>query len=196
VDEVRRVPDSTLAFFYCKHNDEMRNSFIAVARSLLAQILSQNSYLLPYFHEKAYLSSGTILSSPDVAYEMLQTTLNSCERVYLILDGLDECGLAERAQISKSFLTISDSLAPAEVDSIRCLFVSQDDGAARKALGDLPTIKITSENKDDLKNFAVVWHERIEAKFDKLRSSNTHIANIISAKAQGQQSFLGKSAQF
>lgn len=192
MDEVRRVKDSTLAFFYCKHNDEMRNSFMAVARSLLAQILSQNSYLLPYFHEKAYLSSGTSLSSPEIAYEMLQTTLNSCERVYIILDGLDECGSMERTHISKTFQNIIEFLAPAKMDSIRCLFVSQDDGTARKTLGDLPSIKITTENKEDLKNFAVVWHERIEAKFGKLRSSDTHIANIISARAQGQLWILSK----
>jgi hypothetical protein len=185
VDEVSRVSNSSLAFFYCKHNDEMRNSFMAVARSILAQILSQNPYLLPYFHEKAYLSNGTILSSPEIAYEMLRTTLNSCERTYIIIDGLDECGLSERTNISTRFLSIIESLAPTDMDSIRCLFVSQDDGTARKTLGDLPTIKITTENREDLKNFAAVWHERLEAKFDKLRSSDTHITNIISARAQG-----------
>jgi hypothetical protein len=66
------------------------------------------------------------------------------------------------------------------------LFVSQDDGTARKALGDLPTIKITTENKEDLKDFAAVWHGKMEAKFGKLRSNDTHIANIISARAQGK----------
>jgi len=185
VDEARCVPNSTLAFFYCKHNDEMRNSFMAVARSILAQILSQNPHLLPYFHEKAYLSNGTVLSSTDIADEMLQTTLNSCERTYLIIDGLDECGQTERTKISSRFLRITQALAPADMGSIRCFFVSQDDGTARKTLGDLPTIKITTENKEDLKDFAAVWHEKIEAKFGKLRSNDTHIATIISARAQG-----------
>lgn len=186
MDETRLIPASTLAFFYCKHDDEMRNSFIAVARSILAQILSQNSHLLPYFHEKAYLSNGTVLSSTDIADEMLETTLNSCERTYLIIDGLDECGQTERTKISNRFLRITQALAVADVDPIRCLFVSQDDGTARKTLGGLPTIKITTENKDDIKNFANVWHEKIEAKFGKLRSNDTYIANIISARARGR----------
>lgn len=186
MDEVRRVPGSTVAFFYCKHDDGMRNSFMAVARSILAQILSQNSHLLPYFHEKAYLSSGAVLSSTDVADEMLQTTLNGCERTYLIIDGLDECGQTERTKISSRFLRITQALSHTDMDSIRCLFVSQDDGTARKTLGDLLTIKITSENKEDIVDFAVVWHEKVEAKFGKLRSHNTHIANIISARSQGQ----------
>jgi hypothetical protein len=183
VDEVRRVPNSTFAFFYCKHDDERRNSFMAVARSVLAQILSQNPQLLPYFHEKACI--GAVLSSPEIAGEMLHTSLNSCEIAYLIIDGLDECKEAERNKISKRFLGIIEALPPANMDSIRCLFVSQDDGPARKTLGHLPTIKITTENKEDLRDYAAVWHQKLEAKFGSLRSNGSHIGNIISARAQG-----------
>lgn len=183
VDEVRRVPNSTFAFFYCKHDDEKRSSFMAVARSILAQILSQNPQLLPYFHEKACI--GAVLSSPEIADEMLHTALNSCEMAYLIIDGLDECKEAERNKISKRFLGIIEALPPANMDSIRCLFVSQDDGPARKTLGHLPTIKITTENKEDLKDYAAVWHQKLEAKFGSLRSNESHIGNIISARAQG-----------
>lgn len=164
----------------------MRNSFMAVARSILAQILSQNSHLLPYFFEKASQSNGTVLASTDIAEEMLKTVLNSCERTYIILDGLDECGPKEQTKISSRFLRITEALSPADKDSIRCLFVSQDDGNARKTLGDLPAIKITTENKEDLKDFASVWHEKIEARFGSLRSNDTHIANIISARSQGE----------
>lgn len=183
VDEVQRVPNSTVAFFYCKHDDERRSSFIVVARSILAQILYQNPQLLPYFHEKACI--GAVLSSPEIADEMLHTALNSCEMAYLIIDGLDECKEAERNKISKRFLGIIEALPPANMDSIRCLFVSQDDGPARKTLGHLPTIKITTENKEDLKDYAAVWHQKLEAKFGSLRSNKSHIGNIISARAQG-----------
>ncbi len=183
VDEVRRIPNSTFAFFYCKHEDDKRSSFMAVARSILAQILSQNHQLLPYFDEKACVGAG--LSSPEIADEMLSTALNSCGLTYIIIDGLDECREAERNKISTRFLRIIEALPPENMDSVRCLFVSQDDGPARKALGHLPTIKITTENKEDLKEFAAVWHERLEVKFGLLRSNDSHIGNIISARAQG-----------
>jgi hypothetical protein len=186
VDEARHVQNSTVAFFYCKYDDERRNSFMAVARSVLAQVLSQNSHLLPYFHEKACVSGDAVLSSTAVAEEMLQTALNSCGRVYLIIDGLDECGQKERIKISSLFPRITEALPPEDMDSIRCLFVSQDDGIAGKTLGHLPTIQITTENKEDLKDFAAVWHKRIEVKFGELRSNDSHIANIISARARGR----------
>ncbi|CAG8962046.1 hypothetical protein HYFRA_00005088 [Hymenoscyphus fraxineus] len=192
IDKARLVPNSTLAFFYCKHNDGMRNSFIAVARSILAQILLQNPRFLPYFHEKAYLSDGTILSSPSIAGEMLQTTLNSCDLTYIVIDGLDECGLKERINISNQFREIVDATPLAEMGSIRCLFVSQDDGTAQKTLGDLPFIRITTENQQDLRNFAA----KIEEKFGKLRSNDTHIGKIITARAQGMFIFAEVLAKY
>jgi hypothetical protein len=193
VDEARRVQNSTVAFFYCKHDDEIRNSFLAVARSILAQILSQNDHLLPYFYENACVSSDAVLTSTDIAEEMLQTTLNSCEKTYLIIDGLDECGQKERRKISSWFSGITEALPPKDMDSLRCLFVSQYDGIAGNTLGHLPTIKITTENKEDLKDFATVWHKEMEKKFGNLQSSGSHIGNIISARAQGRTD--GKSTR-
>jgi hypothetical protein len=116
---------------------------------------------------------------------MLHTTLKSCERTYLIIDGLDECGQTERIKIASRFLGIAQALDPADIDSLRILFVSQDDGSARSNFGNLPTIKITTENKDDITQFAKVWHDKMEAKFGKLRSNDIHIGKIISARSQG-----------
>ncbi|KAH8586238.1 hypothetical protein B0O99DRAFT_644911 [Bisporella sp. PMI_857] len=186
IDEAQRVQSSMVAFFYCKHDGESRNSFLAVARSILAQILSQNPRLLPYFDEKACISGDTVLSSAEIANEMLQTTLNSCGRTYLIIDGLDECAPKERKNIISCFSAITE---------IRCLFISQDDGFTGKTLRDLPTIRITTENKEDLKEFAAVYHKKLEARFGEL-PSNYHIANIISARAQGMFIFAEVLAKY
>ena len=185
VDEARCVLNSSVAFFYCKHGDKMRSSFTALARSILAQVLLQNDHLLPYFFDMACTNGDTVLSSAHIAEQMLGAALGACERIYLVIDGLDECGSVERKRISTQFRTIVDTLPPAAMGSIRCFFISQDDGPAQKTLADLPTIKMTSENEIDLTNFAAVRHERIEEKFGELRSTGHHIANIISARAQG-----------
>jgi len=184
VDAARQIPGAAVAFFYCKHGDEARNSFISVARSILAQMLDQRPHLLPYFHEKASMSS--LLTSKAIAKEMIQTALNSCEMTYVIIDGLDECGLDDRKEIASWFQEVAEALPATEMDSIRCLFVSQDDGIALHDFRNLPTIKITDENREDLKEFATVWHHKIEDKFGELRSKNCHISNIIFARAQGK----------
>lgn len=185
IDEVQRISNSTTVFFYCKYGETMRNSLVSLARSVLAQILDQNPDLLPYFYEKASLSSDTVLTSTLVAEEMLQTVLASCTKVYLIIDGVDECGKKDRSEIANFFKTVIETLPVEETFSIRCLFVSQDDGMARTDFRRMPFIKITDDNQHDLADFASVWHERIEEKFGKLRSKECHISNIISARAKG-----------
>ena len=185
MDEARRVPNSTVVFFYCKQDNETRNSFIAVARSILAQILSQNDHLLPYFYEMACANKDAVLTKTSIAEEMLQTTLKGCKKTYIVLDGLDECGKTERRKISSWFLGLIEALTPEDMDSIRCLFISQYDGIAENTLGHLPTINITTQNKADLRDFATVWHKKMEEKFGNLQSNDSHIANIISARAQG-----------
>lgn len=187
VDEARRIQGATVVFFYCKHGEETRNSFVSVVRSILAQILAQNPHLLPYFYEKASISSDATLGSSTVAKEMIKTALNSCEKTYVIIDGLDECARDERKAIAASFRAIVEGLPPIEKGSVRCLFVSQDDGIARDDFRNLPNINIKDENRGDLGEFADVWHQRIEGKFGKLESKNHQISKIITARAQGKQ---------
>lgn len=180
------MPNATVGFFFCKHQVETRNSFISVARSILAQFLAQQPCLLPFFFEKASVSSHVVLSSEAIAKEMLQTALRSSERVYIIIDGLDECPRAERKEISTWFQAVNDDASTADRDTARCLFVSQDDGVGRKDLGNLPTIKMTNENQEDLQDFTSVWHKRLEDKFGELYWGTRHIGHILLSRAQGK----------
>lgn len=188
VDEARKIPNATVCFFFCKYRVETRNSFVSVARSILAQFLAQQPRLLPFFFEKASVSPHTVLSLVPVAKEMMETALHSRERVYIIIDGLDECPRAYRKEISTWFQTINDDESSANRNTARCLFVSQDDGTGRKDLGDLPTIKVTNEgNQDDLRKFTGIWHHRLEEKFGELRWGARHIGHVLLARAQGKQ---------
>ena len=138
------------------------------------------------------MSGDVLLSSTAIAKRMMQTSFNNCGKTYIVIDGLDECERGERKEISSWLKGVIEGLPQADVGTIRCLIVSQDDGIARKDLEDFATIKITTENHGDLKGFAAEWHKKIEDKFGKLRSENCHIANIISARAQGRPTLYSK----
>ena len=111
---------------------------------------------------------------------MLQTTLGTCGRTYIIIDGLDECERPEGKNLVSYFQDLIDDLSSERVDAIRCLFVSQDDAPSA-----ISSIKVTAlENKGDLGHFVSAWHKQIEAKFGELQSKD-HIGNILFARAQG-----------
>ena len=157
---------------------------MSVARSILRQILLQNDHLLPYFHEKASVSGDAILTSMAIAKELLDAALNSCEKAYIIIDGLDECQRQDRKEIASWFETTVEALPARRKGSIRCLFVSQDD-VTLVSFQSIPMIKIMAQNQSDIKSFAIKWHKRLEDKFGALRTKTTDISLIISARAQG-----------
>ena len=185
IDAVRDLQGTTVAFFYCKHGDGERDSFISVARSILAQIHVQNPQLLPYFHEQASMSGDAILTSTSVAKELLGIAIESCEKLYIIIDGVDECKPKERKEVASWFQTTLRSLEETRVDPPRCLFVSQDDGVARGDFRDLPAIKITDDNRDDIVDFSTVWQEKIERKFGPVQSHGHRVGRIISTRSGG-----------
>ncbi|KAK3389796.1 hypothetical protein B0H63DRAFT_104197 [Podospora didyma] len=196
VDAARQVQGTTVVFFYCRHDEPTRNSLIGVARSMLAQILEQHPHLLPYFHEKASFSSDVLLTSTKLAKEMIKTALLSCNLTWIVIDGIDECRRDDRIDIACYFQEVVEASHDTQTGPVRCLFVSQDDGVARACFQDLPTIDIKGKNQKDLTEFATAWHMKLEAKFGPLRSKNCHIANILSARAQGMFIFAELFAKY
>lgn len=183
VDEVSKMKDTSMAFFYCKHGDIMRNSLVSIVRALLSQLLVHNMTLLPYLHEKASLSSDVILSSREIAKEILKTVVNSCEKVFIILDGLDECGRDDRKEIALQFQELVNGAT--EIGSVKCLFVSQDDGISRKDLADIPSIQVTmADTQSDIASYVAAWKVELENKFGELESSKKAFEAIVD-KAEG-----------
>lgn len=151
--------------------------------------MAKNHCFVNYLFEKASMSGQVLLSTIDLAKKLLETGLKSCDKTYIVLDGLDEYSRDDRKEISSWFRSLVQSLPIAECDSIRCLFVSQDDGYARKDLGDLPWIKVgPTENKTDIRTFCEHWHRKIEAKFGALDKKEHDISRIVVDAADGMTS--------
>ncbi|XDG08069.1 hypothetical protein ABKA04_007684 [Annulohypoxylon sp. FPYF3050] len=81
---------------------------------------------------------------------------------------------------------VVDSLTRTQMDEIRCLFISQDDGIARKDLSMISSITVTTEdNKCDIEAFANIWKVRIEEKFGVFTKDELDIPLVVTAKSQG-----------
>lgn len=168
MEEAQNLPTHpTVLYFFCKNGDGERDNFTSVARSLLSQRLAHNKdILLPYYHDRYASSAEAVLSSQNTIEDLLRVSIRNCPVVYIVLDGIDECPRKERETISSWFRKLVEGLPLSNPDQIRCLFVSQDDGVARKDFARLSTIKIRSEdNKADIEQFSSEWAARIQSKF-------------------------------
>ncbi|KAL9082920.1 MAG: hypothetical protein Q9165_008738 [Trypethelium subeluteriae] len=144
----------------------------------------------------ASTTDSAVLTSVLVAKRMLELSFKTCGKLYIIIDGLDECERGERKEISSWLQHITQELPRDPVESLRCLIVSQDDASARKDLKDFSTIKMTTENHEDLRRFTAAWQKRIECRFGELRPENRRLANTIFARAQGMFVFAELLAKF
>lgn len=159
--------------------------------------MAKNDYFVNYLFEQASKSGQVLLSTADLAMKLLEIGLKSCDKTYIVLDGLDEYTRDDRKEISSWFRTLVQRLPKAECDSIRCLFVSQDDGYARKDLGDLSWIKVeTADNLTDIQAFCRHWHGLIEEKFGRLNKQEHNISRIVANAADGMVSKPNLLAEF
>lgn len=190
VEEAKKLVDVTVAFFYCRYEDPDRNTFVAVARGVLSQLLIQDDSLIPYLYEKTSRSGQTSLKTESLAKELLETAIKNHRKLYVIIDGIDECDRDQRKEIVSTFESLWESLPPADVDSLRCLFVSQDDSAARRDFARITKLKITeSDTKQDISAYANGWSMKIKDKFVLSQDYQQFVEDMISERAEGLCSF-------
>lgn len=180
------LKDVSLCFFYFAHGNPERDKFVPMARSILSQLLTQDTSLLLHLETTMTSSGQAVLSSRELAKELLDIALRS-RKTYVILDGIDECARDDRKEICTWFRSFADSLPTTKQDETRCLFLSQDDGFARKDLSMLPTLRITeSQTSGDIVEYTRHWLKRIEERFGPLQDTGLDLVKIVPERSQGK----------
>lgn len=196
VEQVRLLsPAPTLLFFYCKSRDNSRNDFVSIARSFLSELLRcHHDILSPFFYDKFSKSSEAVLSRLQNIEELLRVSLLNCDKVYIIIDGIDECGRYERKRITSWFRDIVENLEPPHLDRIRCLFVSQDDGVARKDFDGITALKIKpADVENDIERYSLHEAGQIQSLFQLSDATRANIVSKMRESANGRRYDRNKS---
>ena len=142
--------------------------------------------MLAYIHEKASTSGQTVLSTESIAKDLLETSIKNRDKVYVILDGLDECDREERKKIVTFFKDLWTSLPPNDADSLRCLFTSQDDGIARKDFANMSSLKITEDHiRSDIQTYTTARSLDIQTKLSLPPDRQQYIQRLVTDRAEG-----------
>ncbi|TPX09019.1 uncharacterized protein E0L32_001720 [Thyridium curvatum] len=181
-------PAPIVLFYYFKHGDPDRDNFVSLGRSLLAQFLRHDNELLPTLYEKSCRDVEATLTSSTLIEELLNLAFDNCKSAYIILDGLDECPRDQRKFIAQWFRNLVENLPSDAPDRLRCLFVSQDDGAARKDFAGLASIKIDAEdNQSDIEQYSRIEADKLHRQHPDLSEEKLNwIASIVANSAKGQ----------
>ena len=189
IEAVSSLPSTRCLYFYCQNNDLERNSFIAIARSFLQQILPKDENLISYVYNICKERHGVHLTDAALAKELLNTCLEGVG-AYIVIDGLDECPLPEQKEIVGWIRDFVGNTAPKSTPS-RCVFLSQNDGMTQSLLSRFSTIKITHHDiRDDILAYCTDWARRIKLKFGLSEMEASVLANKTTENAQGTRGQL------
>lgn len=173
-------------YFYCKDGDPDMNNCISVFKSLLGQLLTQYRDPVPYCYDRKSSSGELTLNSTHLTTQILDLFCQKIPKLYIIIDGLDECDTSERKQILTFFNKIVNRCDAYEPGKLRVLFISQDYNDIAKALSTAGIISLKpKDNENDIKGFVNKWAKKIQGKFELEDDLTGKIKLSTCEKAQG-----------
>ena len=82
----------TTGYFYCSDKSNGRNTASSILRGIISQLVGQNREpLVPYCLEKKSHSASPSLSAFSLARGLIETICEMLSRIYIVIDGMDEC---------------------------------------------------------------------------------------------------------
>ena len=190
IEESLKLHPKQVMFFFCKYQDEQRNTFISVARGILTQILNQDEDILPYLYDQCLSSGQVSLLSTQMCEDLLKVCLETISKTtYIIIDGIDECSMSERKAIISTFTSIIEK--DPTPGRLRGLFVSQHENDIKRLFRTASELRLTdAHNKSDIETFAYKWSLEIQQKFELNEKARAYIVSAVCNGAEGKQYIL------
>lgn len=181
-----KLSSTTVVYFYCRHNDPQRNSFLALAKSIIWELASHDDMLVDHLFEVTTKGPESLqLRTQKFAGKLLETAINAAGSVYVVLDGLDECSPLEQKHIVLWFRKYFDSLVANSTPS-RCVFFSQHDATTKSLFPKVPTLKITTaDTRADIGAYTLTWARSIERKFGSAHVDAQCLAGLVTERSEG-----------
>jgi hypothetical protein len=185
IEELEGRAGVKILYFYCRYDDPQKQTFVAMARTFLQQLLRIDENIVAYLYETAISDGNASLSSRKTAETLLETCLAAAGQVYIVLDGVDECPLVEQKALVKWLREYTETSRSTQEPS-HCLFLSQYDGNTLSMFSGLPTLMVTTvDNEGDIKSFCQRRMQEFPAELCLRHAEATDISNRIAERADG-----------
>ena len=159
----------------------------------MSQLLGQCRELIPYCYEKSQISGELNLITTSLAEQLLKLFCERIAKLYIVIDGLDECNISQRKLVLSFFTKMVAYCDNYDPGKLRILFVSQEYKDIAKALQPAPVLKLTAkDNEDDIAKYVRIWCKKIQVRYDLEDSKVEEIEECTRVRAQG----MGHSLTF
>ena len=186
VDEIgEQAPTSDVVYFYCKESDPSRRSFNEIARSLIGQLLALNPVCLGYLYEKTLKSGERIPTSNHLCKNILQSLTANHEKLFIGIDGLDECGESERRHVLDLIHGILNSSSTKR--NVRVFLTSRKEKDIGESIGSAILLEIKPHHlKQDIKYYVQVRVLELSKKFSLSMDEKESISKDVAKRSDGR----------
>ncbi|KAK1490969.1 hypothetical protein CTAM01_10462 [Colletotrichum tamarilloi] len=157
------IPKVQTCYFYCQDADPELNTYFGILRGIVHQLVSAvdasnldesnedeydisaccnkyNGFILPLCDDKITNSGGSTLSTTEGCLSLIEAFFEINPRLYIVVDGLDECaGRVEIQQIVSFLVAQVSRLDEISQGQLRVLFMSQPNPEVKAAMSK-PTV--------------------------------------------------------
>jgi hypothetical protein len=160
IDNIRKVGRASLAMYYYDFRENQKKDLLGLLSSVLFQLCDQSdSYYntLSAFHSAH--RNGAQSPSNDDLVRCLKSLLNlqGTPRVYLVIDGLDECPTSSLSSPREDVLSFLEDLVEARLPNLRICVTSRPEADIKPVLEPLTfrSISLHDERgqKEDIENY-------------------------------------------
>ena len=171
----------------------MSCSAVGIIKALVEQLLIQHPNLLPPTHVRRTASGEPVLRSIAIAGKMFEELCLSLPRTYIVVDGLDECGIVERKQALEALLSTVSQCDAIEAGKARLLIVSQDYADISRVFNGQGGTKLApkiikishDDNEKDIYVYVRTWVAKIASKYELTQDVTEYLVNLTVANAKG-----------
>jgi hypothetical protein len=129
--------------------------------------------MLPPCYARCTSSGEPSLRSPTQARKLFEDLCETIPKLFIIIDGLDECEGVERSQILDVLTEVVGRCDMKDPGQLRFLLVSQDYADIRKGLHSSAVARMAprvlqifdADNKCDIEAYTRMWVDKIASKF-------------------------------
>ena len=186
VDEIgEKAPTSDIIYFYCKESDPFRRSFNEIARSLVGQLLALNPICLGYLYERALKSGERILNSTHLCNDILKSLTAIHEKLFIGIDGLDECDGSERRRVLDLIHGILNSSS--EKRNVRIFLTSRKEKDIGESISSAIRLEIKSHHlEQDIKHYVQERVSELGKKFGLAMDEKERISEDVAKRSAGR----------
>ncbi|KAK3902322.1 putative zinc finger protein, partial [Staphylotrichum tortipilum] len=172
-----------LLYFFFKHHQPDKRSFVPMLLSLLSQAVFQDEVLLDLVYQRCIRADQTRIRSASLLRELADLVLKAQSMCFVVVDTLDECteDQSTRAEDAQG----QASSGPRD-RSIRLLISGQRNGLLEGRLRHWPTLQVDSSlsHMTDIKTYCGAESLRIQQKFGASEDVRLGIIDKVTSTAK------------